>query len=394
MLLEVITDAVEPAGITRADIDFTCRRQLRLHHGPGRSRSCRTSTPSAPGRPSATATSRWTARGRCTRRGSGCSRATSTIAVVTGSGRSSTGDPALIYPMEMDPYYLAPLGADPLTFAALQARALIDAGKVDRARRWPRWPRAAGATRSATRTRRSRATWTSTRCCARTTCARRCVATTCRPSPTARPRWSSPRGDRARELCEHPVWIRGFDHRTECHNPAFRDLADSPSTRIAAKAAGVGDGAGRGGRAAGRLHATRSSPARGARAVGDDVTVNPSGGPLAANPIMATGLVPHRLRRRAHLRRAATGALSPTRRPDRACSRTWSASSRGRADEPRSPVPSSASARRTTRRAGATCRSAASCARRRCRALDDAHMTWPTSTPSCSARRPTCSRAS
>src|SRR3984957_6396758 len=41
------------------------------------------------------------------------------IAVVTGSGRSSTGDPALIYPMEMDPYFLAPLGADPLTFAAL-----------------------------------------------------------------------------------------------------------------------------------------------------------------------------------------------------------------------------------------------------------------------------------
>ena len=27
------------------------------------------------------------------------------------------------------------------------------------------------------------------------------------------------------------------------------------------------------------------------------------------------------------------------------------------------------------------------------RALDDAQMTWPTSTPSCSARRPTSSRA-
>ena len=32
--------------------------------------------------------------------------------------------------MEMDPYYLAPLGVDPLSFAALQARALIDAGKL------------------------------------------------------------------------------------------------------------------------------------------------------------------------------------------------------------------------------------------------------------------------
>ncbi len=33
--------------------------------------------------------------------------------------------------MEMDPYYLAPLGADPLTFAALQARAVINAGIAD-----------------------------------------------------------------------------------------------------------------------------------------------------------------------------------------------------------------------------------------------------------------------
>ena len=52
------------------------------------------------------------------------------IAVVTGSGRSSTANPSLIYPMEMDPYYLAPLGVDPFSFAALQARALIDAGKI------------------------------------------------------------------------------------------------------------------------------------------------------------------------------------------------------------------------------------------------------------------------
>ena len=34
------------------------------------------------------------------------------VALAMGSGRSSTADPALIYPMEMDPYYLAPLGTD------------------------------------------------------------------------------------------------------------------------------------------------------------------------------------------------------------------------------------------------------------------------------------------
>jgi hypothetical protein len=51
-------------------------------------------------------------------------------ALAMGSGRSSTADPALIYPMEMDPFYLAPLGADALSFAAMQARALLAAGKV------------------------------------------------------------------------------------------------------------------------------------------------------------------------------------------------------------------------------------------------------------------------
>ena len=61
------------------------------------------------------------------------------IAVVTGSGRSSTGDPALIYPMEMDPYYLAPLGADAADASPpCRPGRCIDAGIVDRARRWPR----------------------------------------------------------------------------------------------------------------------------------------------------------------------------------------------------------------------------------------------------------------
>jgi acetyl-CoA acetyltransferase len=49
-------------------------------------------------------------------------------------------------------------------------------------------------------------------------------------------------GPRARKLVKHPAYITGFDHRTECHNPCFRRLDDSPSTRIAAKAAGLGDG--------------------------------------------------------------------------------------------------------------------------------------------------------
>jgi len=46
-------------------------------------------------------------------------------------------------------------------------------------------------------------------------------------------------GDRARELSERPAWITGIDHRVEAHALGLRDLADSPSTRIAAERAGV-----------------------------------------------------------------------------------------------------------------------------------------------------------
>ena len=35
-----------------------------------------------------------------------------------------------IYPLQMDPYTLTPLGADPVSLAGMQARAMIDAGKL------------------------------------------------------------------------------------------------------------------------------------------------------------------------------------------------------------------------------------------------------------------------
>src|ERR1700736_656282 len=52
------------------------------------------------------------------------------LALAFGSGKSSPGDPAEIYPLHMDPYTLTPLGADPVTLAALQARAMLDKGTV------------------------------------------------------------------------------------------------------------------------------------------------------------------------------------------------------------------------------------------------------------------------
>jgi acetyl-CoA acetyltransferase len=96
-------------------------------------------------------------------------------------------------------------------------------------------------------------------------------------------------GDRARRLVERPAYISGFDHRTECHNPSFRALDDSPSTRLAAEAAGLGDGPVEVAELQAAFTHEELLLAK-VLGLGDSVSVNPSGGALRANPIMATGL--------------------------------------------------------------------------------------------------------
>jgi acetyl-CoA acetyltransferase len=98
------------------------------------------------------------------------------------------------------------------------------------------------------------------------------------------------RSERAKELCDRPVWISGFAHCAELHYPGMRDLLASESAHLAGKAAGVDEGP----IEVAELQAafTHEEPVLvEALGLGSDVTVNPSGGPLAANPIMATGLV-------------------------------------------------------------------------------------------------------
>jgi acetyl-CoA acetyltransferase len=97
-------------------------------------------------------------------------------------------------------------------------------------------------------------------------------------------------GDRARELSDSPAWIRGIDHRIEAHALGVRDLTTSASTALAGERAGVGDGR----VDVAELHAPFTHQevlVRRALGLGDDVEVNPSGGPLAANPFIAAGLV-------------------------------------------------------------------------------------------------------
>jgi acetyl-CoA acetyltransferase len=76
----------------------------------------------------------------------------------------------------------------------------------------------------------------------------------------------------------------------ETHSLGARDLSTSPSTAKAAEVAGVADRR----IDVAEIHAPFAPQeiiVRDALGLDDSVTINPSGGPLAANPVMSAGLI-------------------------------------------------------------------------------------------------------
>ena len=93
-------------------------------------------------------------------------------------------------------------------------------------------------------------------------------------------------GDRARDVRERPAWISGISHYVDPMSMGTRDLTRSPSAARAGAAAGVA------GVEVAELHAPFSHQElvlRRELGLGDDVVVNPSGGPLAGNPMFSAG---------------------------------------------------------------------------------------------------------
>jgi acetyl-CoA acetyltransferase len=193
-------------------------------------------------------------------------------ALVYAYGKSSLGDLPEILSHQLDPFYLAPLGVDSIGFAALQARALLDSGRATEADL---------ATLAAARGRRA-------------DLADPYVVSPlrrhdCPPISDGAAAVVLAAGDRARRLSKRPAWIRGLDHRIEPHQPGFRDLTRSPSTRLAAEKAGALGAA----IDLAELHAPFSHQElilRDALELGDGVAINPSGGALTSNPMMVAGL--------------------------------------------------------------------------------------------------------
>lgn len=211
------------------------------------------------------------------------------IALAFGSGKSSPSNPAEVWAQQLDPYYLAPLGVDPASLAAIQARSLIDGGKASER----------DFAEVVSRSRRN----------AKDNPNAQLRGDVEADSLLAEPYFRAPlrkhdlppisdgavavvmaRGDRARQLCSRPAWIRGMDHRIEPHQPGMRDITSSASTTLAARKAGFDGGP----LDVVELCSTFSPQEivlRDALGLDSATNINPSGGPLAANPIMAVGLI-------------------------------------------------------------------------------------------------------
>ena len=211
------------------------------------------------------------------------------VCLVAGSGKSSPGRPREIFALQTDPYYHAPLGLDPVSMAGLQAQALIDAGRaterdfaevVSRSRRDALGNPYAQVAKDVAVDALMKEPY---------------LAAPLRrhdlpPISDGAAAVLIARGERARQLTDKPVWIRGIDHRIESHHPGLRDLTTSVSTRLCAEKLGVSDGA-----VDVAELCVRYSPEeivlRDTLGLDGETAINPSGGPLCGHPVMATGLV-------------------------------------------------------------------------------------------------------
>lgn len=209
-------------------------------------------------------------------------------ALIYGFGKSSPGELPSVLSQQLDPYYLAPLWVDSISLAALQARLMLDKGLiterdmaevVSRSRRNARSnPHAQLSGDVSIDDVLAEPTYVSplrkSDCCPISDGACAMVIATVEKARA----WGLP----------YAV-ISGIDHCIETHNLGMRDLTDSVSTRTAAKRAGVAAG----NVDVAELYAPFSHQEiilSRALGLGANTSINPSGGVLAGNLMMASGL--------------------------------------------------------------------------------------------------------
>ncbi len=199
------------------------------------------------------------------------------VALVYCWGHGTRGDSDGILAQGLDPYTLAPLGADLTDLAALQARQLIEGGHCSERDLAGIAARNLGNLRGEA-----------------PSVDRLLEAPHTRDPLRAHdaPRWSNgaaavvlAAGDALADRPHRHAWVRHLDHRIDTHHPGHRDLTTAPSATAAAAGSGP---------------VTVAELSTGwtphevvlCRALGleDSVSINPSGGPGPASIPMVDGL--------------------------------------------------------------------------------------------------------
>ena len=209
-------------------------------------------------------------------------------ALIYGFGKSSPGELPIVLTQQLDPYYLAPLWVDTISLAAMQARMMLESGAISER------DMAEVVSRSRRNARANPHAQLSGDISADDVLAEATYVSPLRkadicPVSDGAAAMIICTPDKAREWGVPYALITGIDHRIETHNLGMRDLTDSVSTRLAAEGARVGEGS----VDVAELYAPFShQEIILTRALGldGDTPVNPSGGVLAGNLMMASGL--------------------------------------------------------------------------------------------------------
>jgi acetyl-CoA acetyltransferase len=209
-------------------------------------------------------------------------------ALIYGFGRASSGELPTVLSQQLDPYYLAPLWVDTISLAAMQARLMLEQELISER------DMAEVVSRSRRNAMNNPHARFSGEVSTQTLLAEPSLVSPLRKSDCA----PVADGASAMIICtveQARVWdvpfavISGIDHRIETHNLGMRDLTDSVSTRQAGEVAGAGQGPVE----AAELYAPFSHQEiilSRALELGSDTVINPSGGVMAGNLMMASGL--------------------------------------------------------------------------------------------------------
>ncbi len=209
--------------------------------------------------------------------------------LVYGFGRQSMGSPRDVMTLLNHPILETPIGPDTISQAALQARVMLDQGVATEK------DFAEVAVRNLKNAKSNPQAQLGGDYDAETLLKDPTIASPlrkhdCPPITDGACAMIMAAGDKARELCRRPAWIRGIEHRVDVQALGQRDLTRAPSAKQAADAAGVGKGK----VDIAELHALFTPQdliLQKELGLGADTVINPSGGIHEGNPMMGTSLV-------------------------------------------------------------------------------------------------------